>query len=339
MADNGGRIRGVGTGVAAAAVLLAGCGAPALGQTTVPGKHPAILLLSSAEKGATSVMVYLPDAKDGYYRGPRFDWSGMIGKVEYKGHSFYADWRVPQNPKGNDDAIGPAEEFGMQEPVGWSEAKVGETFLKIGVGRQKKTSDKAYEFWTNYPVVALYPFKVTGGLRWAEFRQEAPVEGGYGYAYTKRVELAADKPVVTITHTLKNTGTLALKTNWYSHNFTLIDGDGVGPDYEMEFGFDAKDGFKADSAAVVKQEGRKVTFLATPDGLKGSFGGGKAAENKVTVRNKKTGAGIEMTVDRDFSNMAFFAVKTAICPEPFIELNVAPGEETTWKSQYTYLVP
>lgn len=30
---------------------------------------------------------YLPDAKDGYYRGSRFDWSGVMPELEYQGHT------------------------------------------------------------------------------------------------------------------------------------------------------------------------------------------------------------------------------------------------------------
>ena len=57
-----------------------------------------------------SMILYLPDAEKGYYRGTRFDWSGIIARVEYRGHEFYGSWRFPHDPEGHDFVSGPAEE-------------------------------------------------------------------------------------------------------------------------------------------------------------------------------------------------------------------------------------
>src|SRR3974390_1385130 len=47
---------------------------------------------------------YLPDAQKGYYRGTRFDWSGLISRVEYLGHSFFCEFREQQHdPLNHDD--------------------------------------------------------------------------------------------------------------------------------------------------------------------------------------------------------------------------------------------
>src|SRR6201996_2299335 len=42
--------------------------------------------------GQITAKVYLPDAKNGYYRSTRFDWSGAIYSLRYKGHDFYGPW-------------------------------------------------------------------------------------------------------------------------------------------------------------------------------------------------------------------------------------------------------
>src|SRR5882757_8981562 len=36
--------------------------------------------------------LYLPDAEKGYYRGTRFDWSGVMPSLEYQGHSYSGQW-------------------------------------------------------------------------------------------------------------------------------------------------------------------------------------------------------------------------------------------------------
>ena len=85
--------------------------------------------------------LYLPDAEKGYYRGTRFDWSGIIERVEYKGHRFYGAWRFPHDPTGHDFVSGPAEEFGMDNPSGFDEVEAGGSFVKVGVGLLQKGED------------------------------------------------------------------------------------------------------------------------------------------------------------------------------------------------------
>ena len=103
--------------------------------------------------GQIRVKLYLPDAKNGYYRGTRFDWSGVIASLEYKGHNFYGPWFDRVDPKIHDYAYvgtevvagpctaisGPVEEFQTNgTALGWDEAKAGGTFIKIGVGVLRK---------------------------------------------------------------------------------------------------------------------------------------------------------------------------------------------------------
>jgi hypothetical protein len=110
--------------------------------------------------GQLRLKVYLPDAKAGFYRATRFDWSGMIGSLLYKGHEFYGPWFQRVDPSVRDfsyegadivaspctAAVGPAEEFvtDANQPLGYQEAKPGGTFVKIGVGVLKKADDSAY---------------------------------------------------------------------------------------------------------------------------------------------------------------------------------------------------
>src|SRR6266566_230847 len=42
--------------------------------------------------GEIRAKLYLPDAKNGFYRSTRFDWSGVIASLEYKGHNYYGPW-------------------------------------------------------------------------------------------------------------------------------------------------------------------------------------------------------------------------------------------------------
>ncbi len=48
--------------------------------------------------GLIQARLYLPDSKQGYYRGTRFDWSGVIASLRYKGHQYFGQWFDTYNP-------------------------------------------------------------------------------------------------------------------------------------------------------------------------------------------------------------------------------------------------
>src|SRR5580693_5169654 len=47
--------------------------------------------------GQIHAKLYLPDAKTGFYRGTRFDWSGVISSLEFSGHNYYGPWFTKQD--------------------------------------------------------------------------------------------------------------------------------------------------------------------------------------------------------------------------------------------------
>ena len=78
------------------------------------------------ENGEIRVSVFLPDPVHGYYRGARFDWSGIIEHVDTSKHRFYAPVHAIHDPQRHDSVSGPAEEFAMFDPMGFDEAAPGE---------------------------------------------------------------------------------------------------------------------------------------------------------------------------------------------------------------------
>ena len=110
--------------------------------------------------------LYLPDARNGFYRASRFDWSGMIDSLIYRGHEYYGPWFQRIDPSVRDftyegtdivaspstAAVGPAEEFitGADQPLGYDEAKSGGTFVKIGVGALRKPDNSKYDRFRLY---------------------------------------------------------------------------------------------------------------------------------------------------------------------------------------------
>ena len=68
--------------------------------------------------------LYLPDAKAGYYRGTRFDWSGIIYSLKHDGHEYFGEWQQSTDPYLHDRITGPVDSFDVD-----TEITDDETFL------------------------------------------------------------------------------------------------------------------------------------------------------------------------------------------------------------------
>src|SRR4029077_3443190 len=68
---------------------LAALALVALAAAVVAGQTPPSHVITN---GQITARVYLPDPKAGFYRSTRFDWSGAIGALDYKGHQYYGPW-------------------------------------------------------------------------------------------------------------------------------------------------------------------------------------------------------------------------------------------------------
>jgi len=225
--------------------------------------------------GSLEVTVFLPASiptEDAdahvYYYGSRFDHSSMIGPIERKyvdkhgkqrSHILYgADlWRMPHNSHWPESGVGLASEFGVGDDgdfcsyrcgwpavgdvtngvLGYREAKSGEPFLKIGVGKLIKSTCPACDSAGDYRFNSPYLFAEeplwkmeTIGTNLLRFTHQATINN-YGYHLIREVSLKGQ--ILSSKITLKNLGSTPFKTAWYSHNFFTCDGIAVGPGYKL----------------------------------------------------------------------------------------------------------
>jgi len=301
------------------------------------------------------VKIYLPDAKNGYYRSTRFDWSGVIASLEYKGHNFYGPWFDSMDPKIHDYAYvgaevvvgscaavsGPVEEFQTNEAaLGWDEAKVGGTFIKIGVGVLRKDAGK-YDSLTPYEIVKPGSWTVKQHPDSVEFTQElTDLSLGYGYIYRKTVRLSEGKPEMVLEHSLKNTGRRTIQSTVYNHNFLVLDKQPPGPDFSISVPFQIHSPNPPNKALVQIQENRIVfsKVLENEDLVETLLQGFGATpkDYDIRVENRKVGAGMRIRGDRPLSLENFWTIRTVLAMEPFISMTIAPGSEFTWKTFYEY---
>ncbi|MCX6902281.1 MAG: hypothetical protein NTW03_02130 [Verrucomicrobia bacterium] len=306
--------------------------------------------------GPVRVRLYLPDAKTGFYRGTRFDWSGVIGGLEYAGHDYYPQWFQRSDPSVHDfiydgaeivagpcTAItGPAEEFVTDgKGLGFDEAKAGGTFVKIGVGVLRKPESGRYDPFRLYPIQDGGKWTVTRKPDSIEFRQElADPSTGYAYEYRKTVSVAGDKPQMVLDHVLRNTGKRVIQTTVYNHNFLYLDRQAPGPDCSLTVPFTIRS-TQPLSSSLAEIRGNQITFSKTLTGEDRVFLGiqGFGAEPKdydIRIENRSVGAGVRITGDRPLARVALWAIRAPLSLEPFLEINIEPGREFTWRIKYEY---
>lgn len=330
----------------AAAILLL-----SLSICSTPG-HAADFPRAEISNGQITAKIYLPDARNGYYRSTRFDWSGAIYSLQYKGHEFYENWIDRIDPKvinwvhqgseivsGPCSALaGPVDEF--QTVLGWNEAKPGGTFIKIGVGVLRKTEGNYNRF---------FPYNVVDSGKWSVRKESDSIEftqelnepaSGYGYVYRKVVRLAKGKPEMVIEHSLKNTGRLAIQSTVYNHNFVVLDKQPPGPDFTLRFPFQIKT-MRQPNKELAEVRGNQIVFmrpLAGEDEVAVPIQGfsDSVKDTEIIIENRKVGAGMRITGDRPLVRSLLWSIRTVLAIEPYISMDIGPGGEFTWKNIYEY---
>ena len=294
--------------------------------------------------GLLKAVIYLPDAENGYYRASRFDWSGVTARLEYKGHNYFDVWNpAPYDPRLHDAIVGPVQEF--RPALGYDEALAGGTFIKIGVGSLKKVKEPSYRFGFTYDIVNPGKWTISKKQDQISFTHELIDTSGYSYLYRKTVELVKGKPVMVLHHSLKNTGKKTIETSVYNHNFFVIDNEPTGPNMKLSFPFEVKAEDKGDGTlkgfgTVAKIQRKSIVYTRELNKGETVFSSGLLGfrsvpeDYNIVIQNLKTGAGVKITSDAAIEKLVYWACQTTACPEPYIKLSAAAGQEVKWK--YTY---
>jgi hypothetical protein len=283
--------------------------------------------------------LHLPDKTSGYYRGTRFDWSGAITSLTWNGHEYFGQWFETYDPLTHDAIHGPVEEFltGANSSLGYDEAKPGDRFVRIGVGAVTKPDEKAYRRFATYEIVDPGEWTVDKGKDRVTFTHTLRDTNGYAYVYRKVVRLEGDSLILE--HALKNTGSKRIPTVVYNHNFFTLDRQTTGPGIAVGFAFAPKAMRPLNEMAEVRE--REIAFVKTFEPRQSVFTevegfGADAKDYDFSLEHRGTGAGVRIQGDRPISKIYFWSATKTVCPEPYIDVSVDPGKESTWTIRYTF---
>jgi hypothetical protein len=285
--------------------------------------------------GLVHVRLYLPDTARGYYRGTRFDWSGVMPDLDYMGHTYSGQWFKKYAPTTHDALMGPVESFA---PLGYEAAQPGGRFVAIGIGALTRIDEKPYNPFRYYPIANPGKWTIKTGRDKTVFVQTLS-DSGYAYTYTKAVRLVKGKAELVLEHTLKNTGDKTMETDVYDHNLFMFDRQPTGPGMVISFPFtlSATQARRIGDIAAIRDS--QVVFLRRPADKEDAYCilsgyGDSPGDYDIRIENHRTGAGMRITCDRPLSNLVFWASATTACPEAYVHVKVGPGETFSWTIFY-----
>ena len=277
------------------------------------------------------ILVDLPN--EGYQLS-RFDWTGKITTVKFKDMMVSGVERTDVS-NAIDFGKGFYNEFGITNPVGFEETKIGGWFHKIGVGLLKKSDDK-YGFHKKYEIEPG-SFATDIKKESVQLTCTSEVMNGYGYQLIKIIKLLNDGFVIY--YKLENTGTKTIETDEYNHNFLSLDWDIIGKNYKLKFPFilnSLKFDEKLNEEEKVMILGREISFTGTPKEqfFFSNINGSERLKAGWELINHEKKLIIQEIVDFKTNKVNLWGWTHVISPEIFFKINLKPNQTTEWSRTY-----
>lgn len=317
-------------------MIVMGCQTESVPDSRVASERSEPITL---RRGETEIIIQLPTMEDGYHRDTRFDTSGLVSKVKVGKTNYLGSiWACP-DPTLHGPQFGLAGEF--TEPLGYEQAAVDETFTKIGVGILKRLNDNPYKFWSRFELVEPGGWEITQSDNSVHFVQELSGPHGYAYRYRKTITLLRQAEL-ELSYEVTNVGEKPFSTRYYCHNFFRIKGKPTGPIYRLRVGFDITGGeplppadearFEGDMVILKKPRLPKEALYCQLQGFSNT-----AASNRFQLQLGEDGPAVRVKGNRPLDGLTIYAHPNSYSVEPFISIDLAPGERMSWDYHYTFL--
>ena len=268
------------------------------------------------------------------YKFSRFDWTGKITRVEFKG--------VPVTTIERTDDVDPNlfgkglyNEFGIESAIGFEEIQPGEWFHKIGVGALKKT-EGSYQFTTPYEIrPANFDVEpLTNALR---ILCMSDMLNGYAYRLTKEIRI--EQSSLIINYQLENTGQKPITTDDYVHNFMGVDQDHIGKEYVLCLPFELEEQefqMLVNPESKVILGSKEISFNSTPEEqfFISHLNGAKSIPAYWELLHKKSKTGIRETGSFNTQKVNLWGWQHVISPELFYSISIEPGQSEEWSRTY-----
>ena len=282
-------------------------------------------------------LVLLVDLPSENYCFSRFDWTGKITTLKYKG-LFVTGSETNEGDPTHVLGKGFYNEFGIESPLGFSETPIGGWFHKIGVGLLKK-EDSLYQPGKKYQIKPA-TFKISQGLNRIFIRCTSEAINGYSYVLEKNILLLENG--FRIDYKLQNNGTKKIVTDEYVHNFMAIDKDPIGRNYSLEFPFQLQPTHFIETVnpeQKVQFGDSKITFTDTIDEtfFFSNLSGANRVRAQWKLKNRKNKLTIRETGNFKTNKVNLWGTKHVMSPELFFGIDLAANTSVAWSRKFELL--
>jgi hypothetical protein len=266
------------------------------------------------------------------YKGTRFDRTGFITQVVLDDRHRFCGPESLVDGEGT-GGIGLCNEFGIFYPIGYHDAQTGETFPKIGVGLLTRPADD-HNFAATYEMKP-FPVRIEQSESRIVYEMDSLPCRGYETRLRKTVQLRDNS--LDIFYELKNTGSKAIHTHEYNHNFLTIDGHPPGPSYVLRLAKGIAFPSNELLPPLVFSDGDIRWKSAVPAPfLSGVSVSVKPKGPAWELIHEPSGVGVRERVDFPISHFSLWSAPHLVAPEAFITIDLSPGEVQTWTRQYDF---
>ncbi len=274
------------------------------------------------------------DKPEEQYNFSRFDWTGKITNLTYKGISLGSK---EHNHHFLNECHGQGlyNEFDIDMPIGFQETKIGNWFHKIGIGLLKKEQNH-YHFNHKYLVK---PATFYSQVKNNTVELHCISDEINGYAYELRKHIILNDTSFSIHYDLQNTGRRSIITREYTHNFLAINYQNIDDNYRVKFPFNVRkesldDDLNPEQTLIFKDN--EICFNSRPenDFFMRNLAMNKLSKSSWELKHLKEKISISERVNKPTCSINIWGRQHVISPEMYIELNVKPGKSGTWTRTY-----
>lgn len=257
---------------------------------------------------------------DGFYKGTRFDHSGIFSSLVYKGQELCGPWFTRYDPFMHDAVQGPAEEF--------SPIVLDDLWLKPGVGLLRQDG-QAYDRFKLYELADAGRWEMDG------YRFHHHLKACYDYI--KEIAITADNRF-EIRHRLH--AFMPLKGDVYNHNFFTMGKMAVTPSRVIAFPFSPEGDWRAEYDSVgFTSDG--IRFSRALQEGESVYSGNihKAGDDGMPYKMRLCEGSISVLISGDVPvfKTVLWANHRIACLEPYNRIDLAPGETFSWTIEYTLI--
>ena len=271
--------------------------------------------------GVLSASVLLP----GCYTRSRYDHSGMVEQVSLGSNSFLSRERIGEGD--GLGGVGLAFCFEWKDTVLHDSTAIADLFPQLGVGLLKRTDTSPWLFTRDYPVTE-FEHTVDISESCVAVRTLPHLCRGVAVEQCRSFSLEGNSLVVTAE--LRNVGSVPIEAREFCHNFFRFNNHSIDQSYHLSFPYTILPRMRRGQILIERDADKVVRIDDKIEGYEG------LQEHWMKLENDETKTGVLIQDDFPIEHIYSWSNQTALCPETFIEISLAPDQSKTWRRKYSF---